>query len=132
MVYEDIVNRLESLGYTYDEVSDKFMLEYLIGKVTNTIKNECNVLEVPEGLMQIAIDMICGEFLFLKKGSGQLDGFTADINAAGLKQTQSGDTNVVFAIEGLKSNEQRLDYLIGYLMNTERRQFATYRRLKWT
>ena len=131
-MYEDVKKRLESLGYAFDDVADKWMVEFIIDKVTNTIKNECNVTAIPEGLNQVAVDMVCGEFLLAKKGSGQLDGFNVDLNSAGLKQTQSGDTNVVFAVDNLQSNEQRLDFLIKYLMNIDRAQFATYRRLKWT
>jgi hypothetical protein len=90
------------------------------------------VTAIPDGLNQIAIDMVCGEFLLAKKGSGQLGGFKVDLNSAALKQTSSGDTSVTFAVESLKSNEQRLDFLISWLMNVDRAQFATCRRLKWT
>jgi hypothetical protein len=130
-MYEDIKQRLESLGYTFD-VADEWVLNFLIEKVTNTIKNECNVTAIPEGLNQVAVDMVCGEFLLMKKGSGQLDGFNVDLNTAVLKQVQEGDTNVVFAVDQTASAEQRLDALIYYLMNYGKNQFITYRRLKWT
>lgn len=127
----DIEKRLESLGYTLND-SDKWMIEFMLEKVTNTIKNDCNVSAIPEGLHQIAVDMVCGEFLFAKKQSGQLGGFNVELSSAILKQTQSGDTNVVFAFDGIQTPEQRLDAVIKYLMNYGRGQFASYRRLKWT
>ena len=129
-MYDDVTKRLESLGYTA-EATDKWAIDFIIEKVTNTIKNECNVGKIPEGLHQIAVDMVCGEFLMMKKASGQLDGFEVDLNTAGLKQLQEGDTNVVFAVDSIASPEQRLDALIKHLMNYDRKQFATYRRLKW-
>ena len=127
-----IIDRLKSLGYELDEEKDGWVVTFLIDKVINTIRNECNVSVIPDGLMQVAVDMVCGEFLKGKKASGQLSGFEVDLNSATLKQTSSGDTSVTFAVDGLQSNEQRLDYLIEHLMNYGRAQFITYRRLKWT
>ena len=129
-MYADIIKRLASLGYVFDSADD-WVLNFIVDKVTNTIKNECNVIEIPDGLHQIAVDMVCGEFLMMKKGSGQLDGFEVDLDSAALKQIQEGDTSVSFAIEAVASPEKRLDALISYLMNYGRSQFITYRRLKW-
>ena len=129
-MYADIIKRLESLGYAFDPADD-WVLNFIVDKVTNTIKNECNVIEIPDGLHQIAVDMVCGEFLMMKKGSGQLDGFEVDLDSAALKQIQEGDTSVSFAIEAVASPEKRLDALIYYLMDYGKSQFITYRRLKW-
>lgn len=127
---DEVKQRLESLGYSCD-AADDWVLGFIIDKVTNTIKNDCNIAEIPEGLNQVAVDMVCGEFLLGKKASGQLDGFNVDLNSAALKQTQSGDTNVVFAVEGVNSPEKRLDAVINFLINYGKGQFVTYRRLKW-
>jgi hypothetical protein len=128
---DDVDLRLASLGYTVQE-ADSWTVGFAINKVVNEIRNDCNVAMVPEGLIPVAIDMVCGQFLLAKKGSGQLDGFAADLNSAALKQVQEGDTNVAFAVDSIKSPEQRLNAAIDYLMSYGKAQFATYRRLKWT
>lgn len=125
---DDVVKRLESLGYTATE-ADTWVLGFIIEKVENHIKNDCNVSEVPDGLHQIAVDMAVGEFLFQKKSTGQLTGF--DMEAV-VKQVQEGDTSVTYAIgEGSSTPEQRFDSLVHYLMNYGKGSFASYRRIKW-
>jgi hypothetical protein len=121
---EDIIKRLESLGYAIRE-ADSWLIDHLIGKVTNSVKNECNIDAVPEGLRQIAVDMACGEFLLAKKGSGQLDSF--DVEAA-VKQIKEGDTSVTYAIQ---DDSITLDGLISCLANSGKSQFASFRRLAW-
>lgn len=130
-LHDTVIKRLGSLGYAFDP-ADAWILNFLMEKVTNTIKNECNIADIPQGLMQVATDMVCGEFLLMKKGSGDLDGLAVDLNAAALRQIQEGDTNVVFAVDQMTTAEQRLDAVIAYLMHGGSHQLITYRRLKWT
>jgi hypothetical protein len=123
-MYEDVIERLKSLGYEVNELDD-WLLRFEINAVTQTIKNECNVTEVPDGLHFVAVDMICGKFLFAKKGSGQLDGF--DVEAAA-KSIKEGDTQVTYAISDTSIT---LDGLIGTLISAGKSQFTTYRRFAW-
>lgn len=122
---EDVTARLASFGYTVTE-GDAWMLNFIIAKVENHIKSECNVSAVPEGLHNIAVDMAVGEFLLNKKSMGSLEGF--DLSAA-VKQIQEGDTNVSF--DTSHSPEQRLDALILYLMTYGNGSFSSYRCLTW-
>jgi hypothetical protein len=123
-MYEDVVQRLQSLGYEVLE-KDEWLINFAIDKVTWTIKNECNVPEIPDGLHFIAVDMVCGEFLFAIKGSGQLENF--DVEAA-VKSIKEGDTQITYAIS---DNSITLDGLIDSLIRTGRSQFVTYRRFVW-
>ena len=126
----DVGKLLESFGYTLQD-GDDWLLGFCIQKVENNIKNECNVSSVPCGLKKVASQMVVGEFLFAKKGIGQLQGLEIDIDAA-IKQIQEGDTNVTFAFgNGSMTPEQRLDMLIAYLMTNGKSQFVHYRRLRW-
>ena len=128
MMFEDVVERLESFGYEVTEV-DSWMIEFLIQKVESSIKADCNINTIPEELHEIAVDMVVGEFLLNKKSRGQLEGF--DLEAA-VKQIHEGDTSVTFAIgDGSKTPEERLDELILYLMNYGKGKFAAYRCIKW-
>lgn len=125
---EDVTKRLESFGYEVTE-ADNWMIEFLIQKIENSIKADCNINTIPEGLYEIAVDMVVGEFLLNKKSRGELEGF--DLEAA-VKQIHEGDTSVTFAIgDGSKTPEERLDELILYLMNYGKGKFAAYRCIKW-
>jgi len=127
-MFEDVVERLKSFGYEVTEI-DNWMIEFLIQKIENSIKADCNINTIPEELHEIAVDMVVGEFLLNKKSRGQLEGF--DLEAA-VKQIHEGDTSVTFAIgDGSKTPEERLDELILYLMNYGKGKFAAYRCIKW-
>ena len=128
---EDIILRLASLGYTFDGEKDGWVIGFIIDKVTNTIKNETNLSEIPEGLYQIAVDMACGEFLKAKKASGDLGGFEINLDSAMLKQKSQGDTSFSFAVDKMQSAEERLDAVINHLLNYGKPQFLAFRRFKW-
>jgi len=123
---DDVTSRLTAFGYAATEL-DIAILPFIITKVENKIKSECNVDEIPEALNNIAIDMICGEFLFSMKQSGKLtDSFDLDTMVTSVA---TGDTSVSF--DPKYSVEQRLNTLIDYLMNKGEGEFACYRTLKW-
>lgn len=128
---EKILQRLMSFGYTPSE-KDFWMITFCMQKVENHIKNSCNISEIPDELKEIEIERICGEFLFSKKQTGQLNaenGF--DVEMA-IKQVQAGDTNVTFAVgEGSETLETKLNALISYLMNYGEGDFICYRQIKW-
>lgn len=122
--------RIESFGYEFKN-SDKVILDFAIQKVENTIKNECNVNEIPEGLFNIAVDMAAGEFLLSKKTFAPEDLSGFDLSYA-VKQIQTGDTNTVFAVgDGSLTDEQRLDAFINHLLTYGRKEFLCYRKLRW-
>lgn len=126
----DVGKLLESFGYTLQD-GDDWLLGFCIQKVENSIKNECNVSSVPCGLKKIAAQQTVGEFLFAKKGMGQLQGFEVNIDAA-IKQIQEGDTSVTFAFgDGSMTPEKRLDLLIAYLIHNGESEYVHYRRLRW-
>lgn len=126
-----ILQRLISFSYTPSE-ADSWMITFCMQKVENHIKNSCNISEIPDELKEIEIDRICGEFLFSKKQTNQLNadnGF--DVEMA-IKQVQAGDTNVTFAVgEGSETLETKLNALISYLMNFGEGDFVCYRQIKW-
>lgn len=124
---EDVIKRLESFGVA-TEPEDDWPLDFVIQKVTDFIRNYCNISEIPEGLRCVAVDRVAGEFLLAKKAAGQLTGF--DLETV-VKQIQEGDTAVTFGVEGSQTPEQRLDTLIGYLLKAGDGQFAAFRRFAW-
>lgn len=124
------VKRLEGFGYKL-RVGDKAVLKFAVEKVTNTIKNECNVLTVPDGLINIAVDMAAGEFLGTKKAFSPADIAELNLEIA-VKQVQVGDTSTVFAVgEGSLTPEQRFDLFVEHLLNYGRGELACYRKIRW-
>jgi len=123
-MFDDIVKRLALLGYLVLD-ADKWLVEHLISTVSTTIKNECNIDEIPPGLRYVAIDMVVGEFLRIKKASGGLEGFDVEHAVSAIKQ---GDTSLSFA---LGNDVITLDSLITVLIEGHRSQLARFRRILW-
>ncbi len=104
---------------------------FALDKAVGSIKNDCNLADLPEGLQRIAVEWAAGEFLQAKKAFAPDDLAGLDLEAA-VKQIQAGDTTVVFAAgEGSQTPEQRLNGLINYLLSYGRAELACYRRLRW-
>lgn len=125
-----VKERLQSFGYEIQD-GDEIILNFSIQKVENTIKNDCNVSSIPDGLVNIAVDMAVGEFLTAKKtfSPDSIAGLDLDFV---VKQIQTGDTNTVFATgEGSLTAEQRLNNFLNYLLTYGRDQFSCYRKIKW-
>ncbi len=130
MMLEQVKERLESFGYVLKE-GDEAILLFSSHKVENTIKNDCNTPTIPDGLINIAVDMIVGEFLTVKKTFSPDSIAGLDLDYA-IKQIQEGDTNTVFATgEGTWTPEQRLNHFLNYLLTYGRSEFSCYRCIKW-
>lgn len=118
---EDVKKRLEALGFTVAD-TDNWVLNFCIEKVTNHIKNSCNISVVPKELHEIAVDMACSEFLAGKMQSGQLEYKQA------VKRIKEGDTDIEY-VAG-QSDIELLNKLIASLRMNEA-DLITYRRLVW-
>lgn len=127
---DDVINRLASLGYTVI-ASDSWLLNFLIQKVTDQIKNYCNISELPNRIHSIAVDIVCGQFLYERKAN--LDTSLSFFNLeSAVKQISEGDTSITYAIgDGNSTPEMRLDTLINYLINHGKNELESYRCLKW-
>lgn len=117
---EDVIKRLEGLGFT---VTDNWVLNFCIDAVENHIKNNCNVSEVPQGLHEVAVDLVCGEYLQGKFNAGQLGDYSQAVS-----KIKEGDTDITF-VSGM-SDAELLNTLINSL-RSRKLDFATYRRFKW-
>lgn len=122
---ELVISRLKDLTYeVIDE--DAFSLAFTIQTVENTIRNSCNTASIPDGLLFIAVDMVCGQFLMQKKQTNTLgDSFVID---TAIKSVKLGDVNV--SLDDT-SNESKLDWLFSYLMKHGESEFVCYRRMQW-
>jgi len=127
-VLNKVKERLNSLKVPITD-NDDALLNFSVDKVTNFIKTQTNQQEIPAELNEIAIDMVIGEFLFLKKSMGQLDIETIDFSPFA-KQVQDGDTNVIFAVEIDGTPESKFNAMIEYLQHKDY-DFTKFRRLTW-
>lgn len=124
---DDVVAMLTALGVTGADTDP--LLDIFLMNVQQRILNKTNQSVIPEGLESLAVSMAVGEYLNMKKCSGQLEGFDLD---AAVKSIQEGDTNITFALgEGSSTPEQRLNSLIDYLINGRIGEIYRYRRLVW-
>ncbi len=133
MKIETIKSRLESLGYTYDETKDEFVIkEFLMPKVKNHILSMTNQSTIPKELQKIAVDRVCGEFLLAKKNSGELVIEPAAVTKE-LSSITEGKFTLNYAVNtsSTQSLDQKLDMLIDYLINSGEGDLLCYRKLKW-
>lgn len=108
------------VGYEVKE-SELPLLSYIYNDVSQHIKNDCNVTEVPSGLQSVLDELTAGKFLALQKNTIiGADGFDV------VKSIREGDTTVEL---GGTSNEQRYDALVKRL--TRERDFSCYRKFRW-
>lgn len=113
----DIISRLATLGYEATE-QDNALIEYLIKSVYQSILNECNIDEVPEGLRYVAIDMICGHILKSKLANDSIDVEKA------VQSIREGDTSVTYT-----DPKQFLSNYYDSLIHNK--ELVKYRRLVW-
>lgn len=124
---EAVLKRLEGFGCSADE-DNVWMIAFCIQKVSQHIKNSCNTPTVPDGLFYIAVDRVCGEFLFALKQTGNLSLENLDLDAA-ITQIHEGDTTIQFA--NGSSDEEKFTFFVNYLMTEGAGDFVCYRKLKW-
>lgn len=125
---EAVYSRLRDLGYAVVP-EDNSTINYLIDKVVNAIKLDTNYVDFPMELLQMTIDMVCGEFLQTKYALGQLTGY--DFSGS-VKKITEGDTTVEYAYgSGSKTPEERFLALIKQLRTPDKSQIAAVRRLRW-
>lgn len=125
---EMVLRRLVSFGYNLNGGADECVLAFAMQKVENRIKNSCNVSSIPDGLFNVAVDKVCGEFLFAKKQTGQLEITGLDLDGA-IASISEGDTSVTFNKSA--TDEEKFNQLLNVLINLGEGELVCYRKLKW-
>lgn len=127
LFYETVLERLVSFGYNSKE-GDAWVICFSMQKIENHIKNYCNIASVPDGLFNIAVDMVCGDFLLTQKNTGNLELTDLDLDGA-ISSIKEGDTQVNFGSGS--SDEDKLIDLINYLLNNRSGELLCYRKIRW-
>lgn len=126
-VTEQVTNRLVSFGYIPTE-EDVWVIAFTIQKAKNHILNEINHSIIPEGLVEIFVDMVCGEFLKTTYQTGKLNIESLDLDGM-IQSVSEGDTSVTFRAEG--SDESKLNGLLDWLIHGKGSDLLCYRRMRW-
>ncbi len=127
MELEEIKSRLSQFGYEFTE-GDESIIKYSEGKAIHHIKHFCNINEVPDCLDYVLVDMICGEFLQLKKLTGQLTSIDIEPIA---KSIQDGDTRVEYNVSYQVDPVAVFNDFVGKLINGHTDELLRHRRLVW-
>lgn len=122
---EDVKKRLNNLGFETSEADDA-TLAFLISKISQTVKNECNVEEVPDELKYRLIDWVCGEFLQTQFDLGKID--IENIDLTGITSIKEGDTTVSFGADS--SGTSKFHDLINTLL-AGKAEILCFRKLRW-
>ena len=124
---DSVIRRLLSFGYEVTD-GDAWTIAFTMQKVTNQILNETNQPFVPDGLIEVFVDMVCGEFMTVKYDIGSLNLSTLDLDGA-IQSVKEGDTTVTFSASG--SPEVKFKELLSWLMHGKEGDLLCYRKLRW-
>lgn len=126
---QSVRDYLPAFGYTPKD-SDNIIIRHAIERVLLRIKAYTNQVTIPKELKYEAINMAIGEFLFIKKTTGNLDkedgiGFR-DI----VRQFTEGDTNLSANMAG-KDDETIFNEWVDKTRHGDPYILEHYRRLHW-
>lgn len=125
---KNIIDRLTQLGYMAS-ANDYDRIDFELQKIINYTLNYCNISEIPSIVEPRLIDRVCSDFLYYKKNSGSLEGFSYD---AVIKQIKEGDTTIVYAVgQGEDTPENRFDSFVKQLERGYDKWCTPHRRLRW-
>lgn len=124
---ESVLQRLVSFGCTPTK-DDVFSIAFGIQKVQNHTLNQTNQEKIPDGLFEVAVDMVCGEVLLGNYLSGKLEMDNLDFDGI-VKTVSEGDTSVTFADGG--QDEEKFRQLVEWLIKGKGCDLLCYRKMRW-
>lgn len=110
--------RLEKLKQLLgiEDNSKVFALEFAIERVENTIKNYCNIKEIPSELNTTVISMAIELY--------RIENFGSEEEGKDIKSIQVGDTSTTFETKSSKDISKKL-------LKDYKAQIDPFRRLRW-
>lgn len=131
---DKVKEQLLALNYTLVE-NDDIILKFTLEKTESYIKNYCNILEIPEELNSVVIDMTMANFLMAKKSiatSSESESNTIVDTPSVIQSIHEGDTTITYATNTNESTPEQKsqEYLNGLIENAEK-QLIKYRCLSW-
>lgn len=124
---EDVVIRLQSLGYDINE-GDGVTLDNAIRETVEYIKAYCNIKKIPKELYSTAVDMAAGRIIRDKLATGNSVCGSIDFENEGIKSVTEGDVSVTYSDSSGKTS--RYENLIDRLCN-KNDVLICYRKVRW-
>ena len=124
----DVLDFLKVVGYETTS-EDESLVDKLISATESTIKNQCNISELPTDLDNVVIIRTCGAFLRLKSATSDLT-TTFNINAA-YKKIVEGDVTVELSSPDSVSPQKLLSDYIKSLEEYGKRDIVAFRKVRW-
>lgn len=128
VLLQEVKNRLGELGVNLTPQDDS-LIQFSIDKVTNYIKNETNQPEIPVGAYEVAVDMVIGDFLFIKYATGTLDIDNINFDITTVKSIKDGDTTVDYGDSSI-SPANKFNTFLSMLKHSDQ-DWGIWRRLRW-
>ncbi|MCD8215851.1 MAG: hypothetical protein LUC97_09470 [Clostridiales bacterium] len=126
-MYDEIVERLISLGCSYDSENDDTLLYEEMERGKEFVLSSCNLSSIPSEIEGAYIDIVCGYFLRSKLYGGALSGE----NGEGIvSRITEGDVTVEYAADKEVSTYERVDGLVSRLLDKET-ELTSVRKIKW-
>lgn len=124
-----VLERLKSLTFLSEGDDNDiiaFKIAYTMLEIEKSIFNMCNIVSIPDGLVYVYVDMVCGKVILEAYRTKSLP---ATFNVSGAyKSIKLGDIQVT---EGDTSDEAKLTALCDWLIDHGRDELVCYRRVKW-
>jgi len=128
-VYEAVVARLATLGYTSTE-ADRVSLEYLIPKCELDILANINHRELPDGLFYTLVEMAAEAGFAVDEAAFHIE-MTKQRERARAAAAPAVPKMFAGASDGSSSAESRFDALLDRMMHPPESTLARFRRLRW-
>ena len=124
----DVIEFLTEIGYTTTG-ADSELVDSLLSSVSSTIKNQCNISELPTDLDDVVKMRTCGAFLRIKSATSDL---TTTFNVMpAYKKIIEGDVTIEMSIPDAISPQKALSDYIKSLEEYGIRDIAAYRKVRW-
>lgn len=127
---EIVVERLSHFKVEVD-AEKKPILQYLLEKTEQRIKNLCNVDEIPEGLEKLVIDMTAAAYISDVDRLYKLVDVELSEEAM-IKEIAEGDTRIEFRDKPTEQTfDTQLSEIVDKLAKENMDEIIKYRRLCW-
>lgn len=123
-----VLKRLERIGYDAWCTGEEWTLAFFIRKAEVEILDYCHIDLIPSTLYPMLCDRACGKFLYNQKQTGKLDIEGLDLSGI-LTSLTEGDVKMDF--DSGASDSDRLDALLGLMMDSGKGQLQCYRRIRF-
>lgn len=129
-IVELTYEKLLKLNLINDDLSlSKKLISFSVESVLDFLSMEINPSLNPLDFLNLVSDIALGEYLIRIKNAN-LDLLNVNFDDA-IKTIKEGDVSLTYAIgEGMKTNEQRLDFLIDFFIS-KKKLLLTKKIIKW-